>query len=159
MIYAVIDTNVVVSALITKHRDSSTVKVLKAVLEGKVVPVLNNDILKEYDAVLRRKKFHLDNNIIDRIVNYFRTFGINKAPVTSKIKMPDEDDRVFYEVSLSIEDSFLVTGNLKSAYRTCYSCITVVCRRYLPCTAVVGIFVGAVLQGCRSDPGAVGASS
>jgi hypothetical protein len=27
--------------------------------------------------------------------------------------MPDEDDRVFYEVSLSIEDSFLVTGNLK----------------------------------------------
>lgn len=75
--------------------------------------MLNNDILKEYDAVLRRKKFHLDNNIIDRIVNYFRTFGINKAPVTSKIKMPDEDDRVFYEVSLSIEDSFLVTGNLK----------------------------------------------
>ena len=27
--------------------------------------------------------------------------------------MPDEDDRVFYEVSLSVEDSFLVTGNLK----------------------------------------------
>ncbi len=27
--------------------------------------------------------------------------------------MPDEDDRVFYKVSLSVEDSFLVTGNLK----------------------------------------------
>jgi hypothetical protein len=27
--------------------------------------------------------------------------------------MPDEDDRVFYEVSLSVEDSFMVTGNLK----------------------------------------------
>jgi predicted nucleic acid-binding protein len=27
--------------------------------------------------------------------------------------MPDEDDRVFYEVSLSVEDSFLVTGNFK----------------------------------------------
>ena len=27
--------------------------------------------------------------------------------------MPDEDDRVFYEVYLSKEDSFLVTGNLK----------------------------------------------
>jgi hypothetical protein len=27
--------------------------------------------------------------------------------------MPDEDDRVFYEVCLSKEDSFLVTGNLK----------------------------------------------
>lgn len=28
-------------------------------------------------------------------------------------EMPDEDDRVFYEVCLSKEDSFLVTGNLK----------------------------------------------
>ena len=27
--------------------------------------------------------------------------------------IPDEDDRVFYEVSLSVEDSFLVTGNFK----------------------------------------------
>ena len=27
--------------------------------------------------------------------------------------MPDEDERVFYEVSLSVDDSFLVTGNLK----------------------------------------------
>ena len=28
-------------------------------------------------------------------------------------EMIDEDDRVFYEVALSEEDSFLVTGNLK----------------------------------------------
>lgn len=27
--------------------------------------------------------------------------------------MPDEDDRVFFEVSLTKEDSFIVTGNLK----------------------------------------------
>ena len=27
--------------------------------------------------------------------------------------MPDEKDRLFYEVSLSMADSFLVTGNLK----------------------------------------------
>ena len=27
--------------------------------------------------------------------------------------MPDEKDRPFYEVSLSMEDSFLVTDNLK----------------------------------------------
>ena len=31
-----------------------------------------------------------------------------------KNAMPDEDDRVFYEVALSEEDSFLVTGNLKA---------------------------------------------
>ena len=27
--------------------------------------------------------------------------------------MPDEDDSVFYEVTLGMEESFLVTGNLK----------------------------------------------
>ena len=32
--------------------------------------------------------------------------------------MPDEDERVFYEVSLSEEDSFLVTGNLKHFPKT-----------------------------------------
>ena len=32
--------------------------------------------------------------------------------------MPDEDDRVFYEVALSEEDSFLVTGNLKHFPKT-----------------------------------------
>lgn len=32
--------------------------------------------------------------------------------------MPDEDDRMFYEVALSEEDSFLVTGNLKHFPKT-----------------------------------------
>ena len=35
------------------------------------------------------------------------------SKVTFEETMPDEDDRVFYEVSLSQEDSFLITGNLK----------------------------------------------
>ena len=33
--------------------------------------------------------------------------------LADSVDMPDEDDRVFYEVALSEEDSFLVTGNLK----------------------------------------------
>jgi hypothetical protein len=32
------------------------------------------------------------------------------SKVTFEETMPDEDDRVFYEVSLSQEDSFLITG-------------------------------------------------
>ena len=39
LIYVVIDTNVFVSALITKNKDSATVKVLEAVLCGDVVPL------------------------------------------------------------------------------------------------------------------------
>lgn len=47
---------------------------------------------------------------------------ISKNPLAATVKvdgnMPDEDDRVFYEVSLSKEDSFLVTGNLKHFPKT-----------------------------------------
>ena len=57
--YAVIDTNVLVSALISKNRASPTVKVIEAVLDGRIIPLYHADIIAEYDAVLRRKKFHL----------------------------------------------------------------------------------------------------
>ena len=39
--------------------------------------------------------------------------ALGKLRVNFDEPMPDEDDRVFYEVTLSKEDSFLVTGNLK----------------------------------------------
>lgn len=52
MIYAVIDTNVIVSAYITKNQESATIKVVNAVLSGKILPILSSDILAEYDEVL-----------------------------------------------------------------------------------------------------------
>ena len=36
MIYAVIDTNVFVAALLTKHRDAATAKVVEAVVAGRI---------------------------------------------------------------------------------------------------------------------------
>ena len=56
--YAVIDTNVFISALLSKRSDSATVKVINAMLEGKIVPLYHDDIIAEYDEVLHRSKFH-----------------------------------------------------------------------------------------------------
>ncbi len=39
MIYAVIDTNVFVAALLTKHRDAATAKVVEAVVAGRITAV------------------------------------------------------------------------------------------------------------------------
>ena len=55
MIYAVIDTNVLVSALLTSHADSATVMVMNAVINGDIIPMYNKEILKEYEEVLSRK--------------------------------------------------------------------------------------------------------
>lgn len=53
MIYAVIDTNVFVSALFSKNINAATVKVLDAIFQGKIVPLYNDEIIAEYEEVLQ----------------------------------------------------------------------------------------------------------
>lgn len=55
MIRAVIDTNVIVSALISSVGNEAIV--LLAVNEGLLVPCFSAEILEEYRDVLRRPKF------------------------------------------------------------------------------------------------------
>ena len=56
--YAVIDTNVIVSALISKVSDSPPRQIFRALFTGDIIPLYHNDILAEYEEVLSRKKFH-----------------------------------------------------------------------------------------------------
>ena len=55
--YAVIDTNVIVSALLSKHEDSATVNVLKAVLTGKIIPLYHEEMLAEYIRFSKEQNF------------------------------------------------------------------------------------------------------
>ena len=43
--YAVIDTNVFISALLSRHPDVATVKVLNAMLHGKIIPLYHDAYL------------------------------------------------------------------------------------------------------------------
>lgn len=113
MVYAVIDTNIFVSSFITKNENASTRKVIKNMFNGKIKPLYNDEILNEYSEVLHRSKFHLEDKDIDWLLHFIRQNGINSERFPYDGEMPDEDDRVFYEIALSEEDSFLVTGNLK----------------------------------------------
>ena len=54
-VHAVIDTNVLVSALL--RWDSVLGAVMEQALIGSIVPLLSDDIMAEYEEVLRRKKF------------------------------------------------------------------------------------------------------
>ncbi len=113
MVYAVIDTNIFVSALITHNSNASTARVLENLLLHRIIPLYNDDIIKEYDEVLHRAKFKLSEEQISTIIEHVKENGIDSSRFPYDGNMPDEDDRVFYEVCLSKEDSFLVTGNLK----------------------------------------------
>ena len=63
MIYAVIDTNVIVSAYITKNLRAATSKVWEAVLQGKIIPVYSDEMIDEYNEVLHREKFGIPEHV------------------------------------------------------------------------------------------------
>lgn len=111
--YAVIDTNVIVSALISSHHNVATVLMLQHVFNGNIIPLFNEEILAEYEEVLKRKKFRLPTQLINTVIDSLKFNGISleRTPTTEYI--PDSKDIVFYEVKLSKEDSYLVTGNIK----------------------------------------------
>lgn len=64
MVYAVIDTNVLVSARISKNPLAATVQVVASMFQNKIIPVYNDEILSEYDEVLHRPKFKVSEEQI-----------------------------------------------------------------------------------------------
>ena len=113
MIYAVIDTNVLLSALLTKNPLSATTKVLNALQKRKIKLLYNSEILNEYKEVFRRPKFKFDDGEITDVINFIESEGLSSQRIHSTEFFPDPKDIVFYEVAISKEDAYLVTGNKK----------------------------------------------
>ena len=114
--YAVIDTNILVSALWTENPESPPVKIIDCVFDGRIVPVVHRKILREYDRVLHYDKFSFPDRDIKNIVNAFKRNGVRKRAAKSLEEFSDESDRVFYAVTLAARkkhDARLVTGNTK----------------------------------------------
>jgi putative PIN family toxin of toxin-antitoxin system len=114
-IYAVIDTNVIVSALLGKNNKSNPSLVFEAMLDGTIIPVYNDEILKEYrDVLSRRNKFPFHEEDADNVANLVIRTGLKLGrTATFEGVFPDPKDVVFYEVTLSKDDAYLVTGNIK----------------------------------------------
>ena len=113
MIKAVIDTNVIVSAYLTKNLEAATSKLWEAVLQCKLTPIYNEEILSEYSEVLRRKKFGIPEHLVKWALDKIVSNGVRGERVLSDEFFPDPKDVVFYEVAMSKEDAYLVTGNTK----------------------------------------------
>lgn len=112
--YAVIDTNVLVSAML--KWESVPGSVLALTFDGPITPLLSKDIVAEYREVLSRPKFHLTEDIIDDVLESLEAVGFYVDAESVDIELPDPKDRVFYEVVMEErkqEDAYLVTGNIK----------------------------------------------
>ena len=112
--YVVIDTNVLVSAVLKSH--SVPGSIVELAFDGPIIPILNEAIEKEYREVLSRPKFHLPEDLIEGIMNTFHKRAIYVDAEHLDIELPDPKDLVFYEVVMEErkeEDAYLVTGNIK----------------------------------------------
>ena len=113
--YAVIDTNVLVSALLSSHENAATVQVVSRLFSGDVIPVFSDDILAEYNEVLRRKKFNFSEDVVRTLLDTITSIGESITPSPSGEDLPDMKDLPFYEVVLEKEadNAYLITGNIK----------------------------------------------
>lgn len=111
--YAVIDTNVLVSFLLTKNLESSVVKVIELVKNETIVPLLHAEIIEEYKEVLSRGYLKIDDSYVTDLMETIIKLGVFCDRKEAIGPFPDPNDIVFYEVSLSVDDAYLITGNLK----------------------------------------------
>ncbi len=113
--YAVFDTNVLISSLLTKQTDTATARVVDAISSGDIIPLYNQEILNEYDEVLHRAKFSFSEERIQKILLMVRQFGMAVNPSPTGEILVDMDDLVFYEIVMEKrkDNAYLITGNIR----------------------------------------------
>jgi uncharacterized protein len=109
----VVDTNVVVSALIAKGNPR---RILDMILLRKLNVCLSDEIYDEYREVLRREKFKRYRGFEEgareflRIVQHLGSFV---SPRRHFEICSDPDDDMFLDVAVERKVQFLITGNLQ----------------------------------------------
>lgn len=122
--YAVIDTNVLVSALLKP--DSVPGKVLSEALVGRLIPVSSRAIEHEYRQVLARKKFPFSPAKVREVLSGLAKRAIHMEPhdvAGIAADVSDPKDAPFYAVTLDARKTWgtrLVTGNTRHFLRTAF---------------------------------------
>ena len=110
MFKVVLDTNILVSSLLTPGPPAAIVDLIA---DGRIIPFYSNMILQEYCEVLSRKKFGFSPLQVTRLIDDIVSAGIAVEDKPSlKSKKANEDDRIFYDAAAEAQ-AYLVTGNIR----------------------------------------------
>lgn len=112
--YAILDTNVIVSALL--KTGSVPGQVAAEALYGDIIPVVNDEIMAEYEDVLNRPKFRFNKRAVRVFLDDFKSRAVFVEAGIIEDAVSDPKDVVFYAVLMEKrkdDDAYLVTGNLK----------------------------------------------
>lgn len=106
----VVDTNVIVSALLTAG--GAPDEVVQLVLQGELTLVVDSRILGEYDEVTARPMFGFDAAERRALLDTLASLAEHVIATPLKLALPDPDDRMFAEVALIAGADAIVTGNV-----------------------------------------------
>ena len=109
MIRVVIDTNILVSALLQPEGLPAAVFML--VLSRDVQLCMSEAIFAEYDEVIRRPQFKRSVDVIEGTLRSIRRLAHWVKPSVRVEECTDTDDDIFLECAQAAEADYLVTGN------------------------------------------------
>ena len=122
----VLDTNVIVSAVLTAH--GVCAQILDMLTDGVFGMYVGDRILAEYDSVLRRPRLHLVLDDAAEMMEWIRSVAEPVGAVPLPAELPDPDDMPFLEVAAST-GAILVTGNTRHYPKRSRSGVTVLSPR------------------------------
>ncbi|MCM1330375.1 MAG: putative toxin-antitoxin system toxin component, PIN family [Ruminococcus sp.] len=107
---AVIDTNILVSALWSKK--GAPARVVSLIIGGEIIPCYDYRILDEYRDVLKRPKFKFTDAEVSFLLDWIVYNGRSVVAKPLDVDFADKDDKKFYEVAKSC-GAKLITGNIR----------------------------------------------
>jgi putative PIN family toxin of toxin-antitoxin system len=105
----VLDTNVLVSGLLTPHGNAA--RIVDAVLAGKFLLLYDQRILEEYREVLSRPSFKMNLLFMEEVLAAMEQGGESVPALPVPQPCSDPDDTMFLEVALGGQADALITGN------------------------------------------------
>jgi uncharacterized protein len=109
VIRAVIDTNVLVSGLLSPAGNEALI--VLAIHQGLIRPCFSEEMMQEYAEVLARPKFSFERDEIAAALAMFRDNGELVVPRAVARDLPDPDDAKFLHRAETAQAEYLVTGN------------------------------------------------
>jgi putative PIN family toxin of toxin-antitoxin system len=129
MIRVVLDTNIIVSALLQPYGPPAQVFVLA--IGGSIQLCISGSVYSEYEEVVNRPRFRLSEDTINGALHTIREKSFWVRPTETIRACSDSDDDIFLECAHAAQANYLVTGNLKHFHKSWSGTQIVPARRML----------------------------
>ena len=106
----VLDTNVLVSAVLTAHGACS--RIVDLLIEGELELYADDRILAEYTSVLERPELRIDPRDAGVLLELICSITHPVAGAPLPVQLPDPEDTAFLEAAMASQ-SILITGNMR----------------------------------------------